>query len=600
MFLMYSGAHMKTPCSVRFLPLTVFLCLAFVSPAFAAEPQWVEIKSPNFSVYTDSGEKRGREIALRFEQMRFAFGTLFKKAKVQTGAPVRVIAFRNSKGFRTVTPLWKGKARENLSGYYLAGDSVAFVALDLSSPQGWTVVFHEFAHLLLNSNVQDTPVWFDEGFAEFYSTTEIGKNEWVIGQLPEYAPQLLNQSKFIPLSQLFSAGHDSPLYNEGNHVSIFYAESWLAVEYFWFTDPGRQKQLLDYLNLSKQMPVPEAMKRAFGKDPAQLDKDFEKFFREGKATTTTYKKPPAMDAIQMTATTLDDVDAQATVAELRINEQDHVAQARAELESILQKKPDQPVALRALGYAALRDGDMKKAESYFERAMKLGPQDPRVYVYWAMAVQSQGAYDQDTREELRKALEKAIALDPQISRAHSLLAFVVAPTDFDAAMKSMKTAITLDPRRPENYLNAATLYMNRGKFDDAAQLLKQLLQNPDQRIAAQARSMLDDVEKIRKTMAEYGGQSGQPVRLVTRVQSDDDQGVPESFSGTLEKIDCQSPTKIVITVTGKEKLVLSGDTDEMMVTGKVSGEYLSCDLKGVKVHGHYDAKRSTVLTLVIE
>jgi hypothetical protein len=30
----------------------------------------MEIRSPHFSVVTDAGEKRGREVAMRFEQMR--------------------------------------------------------------------------------------------------------------------------------------------------------------------------------------------------------------------------------------------------------------------------------------------------------------------------------------------------------------------------------------------------------------------------------------------------------------------------------------------------------------------------------------------------
>jgi len=41
------------------IPLAVLLL--FVAPAFAGEAQWVEVKSPHFSVVTDGGEKRGRD-----------------------------------------------------------------------------------------------------------------------------------------------------------------------------------------------------------------------------------------------------------------------------------------------------------------------------------------------------------------------------------------------------------------------------------------------------------------------------------------------------------------------------------------------------------
>ena len=60
---------------LRACPVWVFvlLCNSFT---FAGDPQWVEVRSPNFSVITDAGEKKGRDVALHFEQMRSVFGTL--------------------------------------------------------------------------------------------------------------------------------------------------------------------------------------------------------------------------------------------------------------------------------------------------------------------------------------------------------------------------------------------------------------------------------------------------------------------------------------------------------------------------------------------
>jgi hypothetical protein len=67
-----------------------------VQPASAGEPQWVEIQSPHFSVITDAGDKRGREVAMRFEQMRTVFSTLLPKANVNTPIPLQIVAFRNT------------------------------------------------------------------------------------------------------------------------------------------------------------------------------------------------------------------------------------------------------------------------------------------------------------------------------------------------------------------------------------------------------------------------------------------------------------------------------------------------------------------------
>jgi len=88
-------------------------CLFFYSClCFAGDPQWVEVRSPNFSVITDAGDKRGRDVALRFEQMRSVFGALMTKANVNLSVPLQIVAFRNTKEMRQVAPIFSGKPTE--------------------------------------------------------------------------------------------------------------------------------------------------------------------------------------------------------------------------------------------------------------------------------------------------------------------------------------------------------------------------------------------------------------------------------------------------------------------------------------------------------
>src|SRR3954464_4113347 len=113
--------------------LLMAFSLAFhVMPlASASEPQWVEIRSPHFSVVTDAGEKRGREVALRFEQMRVVFGSLMARAKVSTPIPLQIVAFRNTKELMQFSPLFKGKASK-FAGLFQSGTDRCFILLDLS------------------------------------------------------------------------------------------------------------------------------------------------------------------------------------------------------------------------------------------------------------------------------------------------------------------------------------------------------------------------------------------------------------------------------------------------------------------------------------
>jgi len=99
--------------SFLFLPLAVRLCfLGSGSTVFAGDSQWVEVKSPEFFVVTDAGERRGREVAMHFEQMRLVFGALMTKGNVNLPVPLQIVAFRDTKEIRQVAPLYNGTPRE--------------------------------------------------------------------------------------------------------------------------------------------------------------------------------------------------------------------------------------------------------------------------------------------------------------------------------------------------------------------------------------------------------------------------------------------------------------------------------------------------------
>ena len=202
------------------------VALVILGSSLSALAQWSEVKSQNFVVVTNGSANQARDVAVRFEQMRALFGALFKRTKVNISVPLTIIAFRNSHDLRENGPLFNGKPVE-VAGFYQQGEDRNFIALDLSSENSYQVVFHEYAHLLLNSNYPRTQPWFDEGFAEFYSSMNIGKTQAEIGRAPQSAQVIFGeQQSLMPVVALFSVANDSKVYNEsGNRRSMFYAQS---------------------------------------------------------------------------------------------------------------------------------------------------------------------------------------------------------------------------------------------------------------------------------------------------------------------------------------------------------------------------------------
>src|SRR5579884_2252276 len=193
--------------------LALCFCLAALVPLFA-EQQWTEVRSPNFDIITDAGEKRGREAAQRFEQVRAAFGHIFLNVKLDTPVPLQIIAFGSNDQLRHFAPLWRGKPID-LAGFYVDGEDRQFIALDSSSTHGWEIAAHEYTHLLVHGAMGDIPVWLDEGLAEYFSTVKLDKGHVAYGALPSSGFYIRASGRSIKLQRLLTIDHKSREYNEG-------------------------------------------------------------------------------------------------------------------------------------------------------------------------------------------------------------------------------------------------------------------------------------------------------------------------------------------------------------------------------------------------
>ncbi|MGA8639750.1 MAG: hypothetical protein WB593_16850, partial [Candidatus Sulfotelmatobacter sp.] len=87
---------------------TVVVCLSLASRAAEQSP-WLEIHSTHFTVITDAGEKKGKEVALRFEQMRGVFAVMLMKDRLHEPLPLTIIAFKNDKDYYQTAPLRHGQ-----------------------------------------------------------------------------------------------------------------------------------------------------------------------------------------------------------------------------------------------------------------------------------------------------------------------------------------------------------------------------------------------------------------------------------------------------------------------------------------------------------
>jgi len=550
---------------LRWLASVLFFVSATVGAvrlASASESQWIEIRSPHFSVVTDAGEKRGRETAMRFEQMRAVFGTLLTKVNVNIPIPLQIVAFRNAKEFRQFAPLWNGKAVQ-LAGLFQGGEDRSFIMLDMSVENPWTVVFHEYAHQLMNGVLTArVDPWFEEGFAEYFSSIEVDSKEARVGKIPEYDYRILQQDGMMKVADLFKVPQDSSTYNEnGSHRTVFYAESGMLVHYLYDNDLVIRLSNYFGFKIDKSVPVEDAIQQAFGFSAAQFDKVLRNYVSQGRFKYYPIPTPSNIDSKDYLAKPLSPADSSAVLADIHLHSRDYHEKAIAEFREILKTEPNHAAACRGLGYAYLQKQDFAQAGEYFKRAAQADSKDPRVHYYSALLMSRDGSFaNHSDLPQMTKELETAIDLDPGFADSYMLLAFAQTYAGEPAkGLVSMKKAVSLSPRNENYQFNLAQMYLNNQKPDEAIALLQALQKSSNQEVTQRAGQSLAQAQQYKASMQanhargsiaaqeiDSGARGGsiQIGRVSTTGEAA--QAIPAQvplkfLKGTILSVDCSSP-----------------------------------------------------------
>ena len=548
---------------------TLALLIALTVPTLchAGKPEWIEVRSKHFSVITDDGERSGRGVALRFEQMRAGFASIFQKATVNLPVPLQIVAFRSNKELRQYGPVYNGKAVE-LAGFFQMGEDRNFIALDLSAPNGWATVFHEYAHLLLNGNVKTLPLWLDEGYADFFSTFEVSGKNMAFGTFPQGYAELLVNSNWLKTAELFNMNHKSRDYNEGSRRHVLYAQSWLTVHYFLLK--RKSPQIDTYINLAERQHVPltEAFKQAFGMTTEQFDTELRGYLR-GQMMYMRAPAPPE-DGGPYVIRPLKEAEKDAILADFKFHTADHLQEGMEEFKRIVAADPDNEVANRGLGYAYIRQRDFATAAPYLKRASENGSTDPRVHFFNAMLLSHSSPETYTVNKEelggVRAEVQKAIDLDPNYAEAYNLLAYTdsVAGNN-EEAIKTQQKAVNLSPRNNFYLMNLASYQMRAEKFDQAAEILKALATSGDTMVSAQAQQSLEQVQQLQNWKKEHpdGTVSLAPGK-VQPVSDDSDPDLedvkempsqPVSFlKGKLISISCSPDPQAILEIKSANKI----------------------------------------------
>ncbi len=633
----------------RLLPAVLLFAVTASSVAFgrSSEPKWIRVSSAHFSVLTDAGEKKGRLASLRLEQMRDIFSQLFLKTKLQLPEPLDVIALQSDEEYIRVAPFRQGQPI-SVPGFFLPGDDRNYIVLDLAADDSWRAVSHDFGRLLLRFNYPPTQDWFDEGFAQYFSSLRLGDNQAQVGgdptqnlpwnhALPGQSPadpspspsfsELLSRS-WLPLPELFTM-RPGP----SGYPPMFYAQSWILMHYLLnrnkLSDAGAYFGLVEI----RKVAVEQAIQQAFGMSALQLEQAVKDYFHSfppsepqpnPKAGATSSgghlnQVPPPLGPLDVGGSVQEVVDAQgqALVAEMSVRLPEHRDQGEKNLETIIaDPKMDNVIVHRALAWVRMERKEFDQADEELARARELDSKDTWTHYYLALVKFRAAQLGQKPIAGVSNMIQDLVFVvdkEPDYAEAHNMLALArLQGGGVHSATESIRVAIQLSPRSEQYLLNLAQIDLAGKKWDDATPLLERLKDSSNPQIAQTARKNLEDLPTLKKygvlpqerasqppqtgpanpAQATAASQDGEDANSAqgeaTPAEPAPDRRKVQFVRGKLTSVDCShNPVAILTVRTNSRTLKLRTDNYKSLLL--VGADEFSCEWTDRPVIANYKA-----------
>jgi hypothetical protein len=634
-----------------------FLCFG----AQAAEPSpWLEIHSAHFTVITDAGESKGREVALRFEQMRDVFANLLTKERLNQSIPLTIFAFGDDKAYYQLAPLRQGQPID-VPGFFLTGDDQDFIALNLSESDAWRAVARDFALMFLNYNYPPTEGWFDEGLTQYFSSIRIQNRQVEIGGDPYEAKsgsigELLKSQAWQSLPELFGTKHDFSVQTV-SAPNLYSAQSWIVMHYLLHEKKLPETGTYFGLVLNQHVPVEDAIKQAYGVSSAEFEQAIKDYFKAnfadtkaGSAAVDHFPVPVGPDSSVMTTNPLKVSDAGALYAGVQIRvperreaglkslqelattptEADKKSNAKRTSKRMGEDEEQLPsnsignaLAHRILAWDDIQHSQFEDAFKEIGDAASLNPHDMWVRYYLCVAKyrMAQAKHSDilglaNMMIDLRSVLE----WNPEMANAYDLLAVARnAGGSTPAALQAQRAAIALSPRDEMYRYHLAQIYVSSKKWEAAGGLLERLKNSSDPHVAELARDLSSQAGVERK----YGIQADASANAQTKFQAQkspfdvleqdeakreaaenttgsapqDPRHATKFVKGRLVSVDCSKSPVAILTVNSGSGLLRLRTADFRSIL-LIGADDFSCDWRNREVTVNYKASAGSQGDLV--
>lgn len=454
-----------------------------------AKSQWVRVTTPHFVVISAAGEKRSRAIAQNLETL--AAGLAGMHARFQTEpVPTRVLVFSRRKESQPYFDLLLNRKHANASGVFVGQRNGGTMVLDDS--RDWRAdrtPYHELIHTLLATGHARTPLWIEEGLAEYFSNADIFPSAIRAGAPIHEHIETLRRRTLMPLADLFAVKRETDAYNLPSGQAVFYAESWAAVDWLLRTD---RQAFYDFLaDLEKGAAPAGAFAARYHRPLRDLEDAVNATAMSGRDSWSVLMKVPDVRST-VASEPIDRAEVLFQLGRFLAAVDENYGEAQRHFEAAIAANPKHGRAMAALGR--------------YEDAIAATPNDPEVFLRYAESLLGRALgrvagvmeVPADAAPRFRKArtlVERAIAAGANDARAFGDLGTTyLVEQDVAPGIAALEKAHELAPLRPDFALHLFELYRRTGNRAKADPLFDELDRSRDEQVAYAARAIVVRVE----------------------------------------------------------------------------------------------------------
>lgn len=496
-----------TPSKIGSRSFLLAVCLVmFWSAVGQAADDWIEVRSPHFTVVSNAGERATRTLVWQLEQVSSAMKALWSWARVDLNKPLCVIAVKDENSMRRLAPeYWEDRGGIRPASVWVSGADRHYLAIrtdvrvsDTSTTNPHITAYFSYIGLIMGQSLDpDLPLWFSRGLAGVLSNTLVRDDHVLVGAPIPWELRRLREGPRTPLAKFLTITRRSPEFTEAGQQPVFDAQAWAFVHFLMFGESGSRVEALD--RFAQLVSAGRRPEQAFAETLGPVDAlagPFANYLNRSLFTYGKFRLDVSVERERFPVRNLAPAESAAIRAGL------HAAmrrpkEARALIAEAQTADPAFPESYAVEGLLLDSEQRPEQARVAFARAVERG--STSAYAHYRLAgLLWRPDADRETLVEIEKRLHRAIQLNNRFAGAYSWLGEIKAALDSGDGMGFVQRAIAIEPREASHRLRAAFVLARQQKLGEAevqAHTALRLAESDEERRRAQ--DLLDRIAKAK-------------------------------------------------------------------------------------------------------